>query len=162
MKKILFVFLISFVLASCSKEEATTSTQSANTVASAKPAETRVAAAPASQADFDFTKIASGGKLFKQNCAICHGASAEGNPDWRKRKPDGQLNPPPLNGTGHAWHHSKKVLMTIIATGTVSQGGGMPAWGKKLSQQEIDAVVTWVQSKWSEKTYADWLEINKR
>ncbi len=165
MKKVLFIFFINVVLVSCSKEKSATSEQSTGSTSktvAVKPVVTKVAPPPASQAEFDFTTIALGGKLFKQNCARCHGENAEGNPHWRKRKPDGKLNPPPLNGTGHAWHHSKKLLMSIITTGTVNQGGSMPTWGNKLSQREIAAVVTWMQSKWPEKIYANWLEINKR
>ncbi len=163
MKKMLFIFAISFVLVSCSKEEPSKSVTSESTaVIAVKPVTTNVTPLPASQADFDFSKMALGGKLFKQNCATCHGDNAEGTPDWRKRNPDGTLKPPPLNGTAHTWHHSKELLMSIITTGTVNQGGNMPAWGDKLSQQEIDAILTWVQSKWPEEIYTSWLEINQR
>ncbi len=165
MKKMLFVLFISFVLVSCSKEEPSKGKQpaaSADTAVSVKPVVTNMAPVPASQADFDFTKIALGGKLFKENCAACHGNNAEGTPDWRKRNPDGTLKPPPLDGTAHTWHHPKELLMSIITTGTANMGGNMPAWGDKLSQQEIDAILTWVQSKWPEEIYTNWLEINRR
>ncbi len=165
MKKLLFILFASFALASCSKEEPVKvkqPTTAENTAVSVKPVVTSVAPVPASQADFDFTKITLGGRLFKENCATCHGDNAEGTPDWRKRNPDGTLKPPPLNGTAHTWHHSKQLLMSIITTGTANMGGSMPAWGDKLTQQEIDAILTWVQSKWPEEIYTNWLEINRR
>ncbi len=165
MKKLLFMFVISFVLVSCSKEESSKAKQPAiseNTAEPVKPATPSTASVPASQADFDLSKVTLGGKLFKEHCATCHGANAEGTPDWRKRNADGTLKPPPLNGTAHTWHHSKELLMSIITTGTANLGGSMPAWGDKLSQQEIDAILTWVQSKWPEEIYQNWLEINRR
>ena len=165
MKKVVGIFFISVLLVSCSKEESAVSQQSTvseNKTVSEKPAISQAEVVPASQADFDFSKIALGGKLYKQNCAECHGASAEGTPDWRKRKPDGKLKPPPLNGSGHAWHHSKKLLLSIIAKGSIDKGGDMPSWEGKLSRQEMDAILTWIQSKWPEEIYTNWLEINKR
>lgn len=163
MKLILFVLLTGLLLASCSKEQAPTSAKTP----AASPVEAIAStpvdmSAPASQAEFDLATIALGGKLYKQNCAVCHGTKAEGTPDWRVRNPDGKLKPPPLNGTAHTWHHSKALLLSIITEGTASQGGDMPAWGDKLSQQEMAAILTWLQSKWPKDIYESWLEINSR
>jgi mono/diheme cytochrome c family protein len=33
----------------------------------------------------------------------------------------------------------------------------MPAWGDKLSAQEIDDVVTWVTSLWSDEIHLLWV-----
>ena len=168
MKHIYLILFASLVLVSCSKEESQTKTATktaTNTApASSTPAVANKAVAPAaaSQADFDYATLALGGRVFQKNCATCHGKEAKGEPDWRKRKPDGKLKPPPLNGTGHMWHHSKDLLLSIIANGSINKGGDMPAWGDKLSDKEMDAVVTWLQSKWPQEVYASWLEINKR
>ncbi|MBN4080200.1 c-type cytochrome [Beggiatoa alba] len=153
MKNIIFILFISLVMLSCSKDEATTAS---------KPDPQALSTVPDSQADFDLATVTLGGKLYKQNCAQCHGNSAEGNPDWRSRSADGKWLPPPLNGAGHTWHHSKQLLMTIITHGTLQEGGTMPGWGDTLSAQEIDAILTWVQSKWPEDIYTRWLEINRR
>ena len=152
MLNILLILSMALILISCSKQDSTNS--------ESKKAVTITL--PASQADFDIATVALGGKLYNKNCATCHGIKAEGNPDWRKRKPDGKLLPPPLNGSGHTWHHSKALLVSIISNGTVIQGGEMPAWGDKLSAQEIDAVILWAQSKWPEEIYKSWLEVTKR
>ncbi len=166
MKNIIFIISVIAIVSACSKEQSDTSQQAtANSTVSkttANVAAIKTYDMPASQADFEFARVARGGKLYKENCAKCHGANAEGTPDWRVRKPDGKLKPPPLNGTGHAWHHSKALLMSIITEGSIGKGGDMPAWGKKLTQDEIDAVLTWVQSKWPEEIYKNWLEINRR
>lgn len=34
----------------------------------------------------------------------------------------------------------------------------MPAFADKLSPQEIDAILAWAQSHWSDKIYAIWRE----
>ncbi|MFG1491011.1 cytochrome c, partial [Oceanospirillum sp. HFRX-1_2] len=49
--------------------------------------------------------VNQGKPLYQENCAQCHGGFGQGNPDWRKPTEDGHYLPPPLNGTGHAWHH---------------------------------------------------------
>jgi len=159
-RRIVFTILI-FSLASCSKQDAadTAQMQSENLSATTESTTSRVIKL---QADFDFATVVLGGKLYKKHCQTCHGTNAQGTPDWRKRKPDGKLKPPPLNGTGHTWHHSKALLISIITNGTINQGGDMPAWKDKLSPQEMEAILTWVQSKWREETYTNWLEINKR
>ncbi len=102
----------------------------------------------------------SGRELFAANCAVCHGAGGEGQPDWHVRNEDGTLPAPPLNGDGHTWHHADGLLYRVV-----SQGGklfedpsfpsfksAMPAFGESLSHREIVAVITHVKSLWGDKT----------
>ena len=102
----------------------------------------------------------TGGEIFASNCAACHGAAGEGQPDWHIRKADGTLPPPPLNGSGHTWHHGDGLLYRIVR-----QGGkmledplypgfksAMPAFGDRLSHEEIIGVLTYVKSLWGDKT----------
>ena len=104
--------------------------------------------------------LEAGRELFVSNCAVCHGTGGEGQLDWHIRKEDGTLPPPPLDGEGHTWHHADGLLYRIV-----SQGGsifedpgypgfksGMPAFGGRLSRQEIIAVITYVKSLWGGKT----------
>lgn len=109
----------------------------------------------------DFTQITQGRKLFVQNCAVCHGANAEGAPNWRKKNQEGKYPAPPLNGTGHAWHHPMKVLRMTIRDGTQKIGGSMPAWGDKLSEHEIDSIIAWFQGEWPREIYQSWYGRNK-
>ena len=106
--------------------------------------------------------VAQGGEIFQQYCAPCHGKNGEGNPEWRKRGADGLFPPPPLNGTGHAWHHPMAFLQNRIKNGSAASGGNMPAWGSKLNEKEIDAVIAWFQSQWPDQLYAAWYEIDQR
>jgi hypothetical protein len=58
------------------------------------------------QADPNNTsQVAMGQELYVSFCAGCHGANLEGQPDWQKRLPLGNLPAPPHDQTGHTWHH---------------------------------------------------------
>ena len=106
--------------------------------------------------------VARGRAVFAQHCARCHGAQAEGAPDWRRRGPGGLYPPPPLDGSGHAWHHASTQLKDIIRNGSPPGQGGMPAWKDKLSEEEIDAAVEWFQSLWPNAVYAAWWDTEQR
>jgi len=108
------------------------------------------------------SQIAAGAVIFQRDCAQCHGINGEGHPDWRKRDADGMYPPPPLNGTGHAWHHPTTFLQDRIKNGSEVGQGKMPAWDGKISDDEIDAVIAWFQAQWPDELYAVWYEINQR
>jgi len=110
----------------------------------------------------DEVLISQGAEVFRANCAGCHGAKAHGDPEWRKKRPDGKYPPPPLDGSGHAWHHSIPVLKKMITGGSPPDQGDMPAWGNKLTDQEIDAVIAWFQSLWPDQAYTAWNEMQQR
>ena len=103
--------------------------------------------------------VTVGGKLFRRNCAVCHGWTAEGTVrDWEKPGPDGKMPPPPLNGSAHAWHHPRSGLLLSIRQGTVRIGGKMPAWKEKLSDAQMSAIVDYLISLWPEEVYQAWLK----
>lgn len=106
--------------------------------------------------------LAHGERVFQANCAVCHGAHAQGAPNWERPGADGKYPPPPLDGSAHAWHHPRSALQQVIKDGTVRLGGDMPAWGGKLSDRDIDAVIAWFQSRWPDEIYAAWTEIDAR
>lgn len=109
----------------------------------------------------DFAQVARGGRLFQENCAVCHGKQAEGAPNWRQLDPDGLYPPPPLNGTGHAWHHPKKMLHYVIKNGSPGGKGKMPAWKEKLSDEEINDIIAWFMSRWPDEVYQAWTRMGR-
>lgn len=109
----------------------------------------------------DPARVARGERLFRQHCAVCHGENGEGAPDWRQRDADGMFPPPPLNGTGHAWHHPRAMLHYVIANGSPG-GGKMPAWKGTLDSAEIDDIISWFMSRWPDEVYQAWYEIERR
>ncbi|MDQ6965838.1 MAG: cytochrome c, partial [Mariprofundaceae bacterium] len=63
---------------------------------------------------------------------------------------------PPLNGTGHAWHHSMPLLLQIMQEGGAFYDGNMPGFKEQLSEAEQLAVIAWFQSYWSDDIYRQW------
>ena len=108
---------------------------------------------------YDAKQLDMGKQIFVENCANCHGDNAQGASNWHQRNPDGTFPPPPLNGTGHAWHHSTEVLYDVISNGSQPGQGNMPAWKDKLSKEQIEATIMWFQSLWSDQVYAAWYEM---
>lgn len=110
----------------------------------------------------DFAQIARGGRIYHQHCAECHGDVAQGGSNWRERDAEGKFPPPPLNGTGHAWHHPEKMLFHVIMNGSPGGQGNMPAWKGRLTPEEVMDVIAWFQSHWSNEIYAAWQRRNAR
>ena len=98
--------------------------------------------------------IERGAAIYAQQCAACHGAHLEGQPDWRSRRPDGRLPAPPHDESGHTWHHSDDVLFAITKFGMVpphappGYESDMPAFGGLLSDEDIRAVLAYIASQW--------------
>jgi thiol:disulfide interchange protein DsbC len=109
---------------------------------------------------YNQSDVDKGSALFKQNCSSCHGVNAEGTLDWKKTDSNGKYPPPPLNGTAHTWHHSKDLLRKTILEGGARLGGLMPPFRDKLSDQDIDDVIAFMQSKWTDDIYQKWASRN--
>ncbi|MFC1523262.1 c-type cytochrome [Thermodesulfobacteriota bacterium] len=107
---------------------------------------------------FTSEKLERGGRLYTQHCAGCHGIAAQGVPGWQEKGADGRFGSPPLNGTGHAWHHSEKSLKLVIQNGMIKFGGSMPPFGDKLAEEEVDALFSWMISLWPDEIYNHWRE----
>ena len=46
------------------------------------------------------------GKIaYEKNCVSCHMINLAGAENWKGMDEDGHRKAPPLNGTGHTWHH---------------------------------------------------------
>ncbi|MBI3571846.1 MAG: cytochrome c [Gammaproteobacteria bacterium] len=110
----------------------------------------------------DAGQLARGAQIYKANCAVCHGANAEGAPNWQRPGPDGKYPAPPLDGSGHAWHHPKAALVQAIKEGTFRLGGSMPAWKDRLTDADIEAAIAWFQSRWPDEIYQNWLVMEEK
>jgi len=102
--------------------------------------------------------VADGAELFARHCAACHGASGQGAANWQQRGADGHFPPPPLNGSGHAWHHPLRVLRAVIERGGTASGGAMPAFANQLNSRQRDAVIAHMQSRWPDEIYRIWAQ----
>ncbi|MFT7471571.1 MAG: mono/diheme cytochrome c family protein [Kiritimatiellia bacterium] len=105
-------------------------------------------------------QVVLGREVFTQNCAVCHGAQAQGTvEDWREKLDDGSFPPPPLNGSAHAWHHPQEILLRVIDYGGEAMGGKMPAFIDVLENDEKLAAVAYFQSFWSDDIYQQWMQM---
>jgi cytochrome c oxidase cbb3-type subunit 3 len=78
--------------------------------------------------------LAAGKKIFAENCAVCHGDAAKGNPD---------VGAPDL--TAKIWLYGADEA-TLIQTITNGRGGMMPAWVDRLDPATIKALAVYVHT----------------
>ena len=144
------------ILAACSREE------SPPTVASA-PAATPPPAQPAplvlpSERLVPVESMMRGARLYQQYCAQCHGPEAQGHPDWENTQ---VVAAPPLNGTGREWKLKKLELIGVIKNGSNKDGMPvMPGFEGRLSDEEIEDVISWFQALWPAEVYEIWRKAN--
>ena len=111
--------------------------------------------------------IARGAQLYAENCASCHGARLEGQPDWKRPFPSGRMPAPPHDASGHTWHHADGALFRITKEGPAAVVGNgyesdMPGFRGVLSDDEIHAILTFVKSTWPERERAYQAEMTRR
>ena len=104
----------------------------------------------------DSGALAIGQKVYAANCASCHGANLEGQPNWREPLPNGRFPAPPHDASGHTWHHPDAQLLAIIRQGTSKIVGNayqsdMPGFADSLSEAEMRAVLDYIKSTWPER-----------
>ncbi len=115
----------------------------------------------------DTAVVAEGQQIYAAQCASCHGANLEGEPNWRERGADGRLPAPPHDETGHTWHHPDALLFQLTKYGPPKEIGNgepyysnMPAFETVLSDDEIVAVLSYIKSRWPQSVRARHDEMN--
>lgn len=111
--------------------------------------------------------IALGRTVYASQCAACHGANLEGQPNWRERKPDGRLPAPPHDETGHTWHHDDATLFNLTKYGLSALIGrpvetDMPAYEGVLTDEQIRAVLAYIKSRWPAEIRERQAEISRQ
>ncbi|WP_420568552.1 c-type cytochrome [Thalassovita sp.] len=97
--------------------------------------------------------VRAGQQIYAENCASCHGANLEGEPNWRDRDAEGYLPAPPHDASGHTWHHPDRILFLTTKYGTEAMVGGgyrsrMAGYEDILSDGDILAVLAFIKSTW--------------
>lgn len=115
----------------------------------------------------DAAQVALGQAVYAGQCARCHGARLEGQPNWRDRLDNGRLPAPPHDADGHTWHHPDAQLFGITKHGLapyVEPGyeSDMPAYDGTLSDDEIAAVLAYIKSTWPPNIRAHSARINEQ
>ena len=106
------------------------------------------------------------GKIaYENNCVSCHMVNLAGAENWKGVDEDGHQKAPPLNGTGHTWHHDDKTLHSIIKYGLAKlvEGyeGKMMGYEDNLSDKDIDSVLAYIKSYWPKDKYEHQIGIRK-
>jgi mono/diheme cytochrome c family protein len=102
----------------------------------------------------DAQRIAAGERVYAAQCAACHGANLEGQPNWTTRRDNGRLPAPPHDESGHTWHHPSTQLFELTKHGLVPPNApagyqsDMPAFKDVLSDADIWAVLAYIKSRW--------------
>ena len=80
-----------------------------------------------------------GQRLYTENCQSCHGVAGRGDGPQAAG-----LNPPPLDLVVHVPLHPDGALFGFIQNGI--PGTAMPAWGNKLTNEEIWHIVNYIRT----------------
>ncbi|TAK79522.1 MAG: redoxin domain-containing protein [Dehalococcoidia bacterium] len=90
------------------------------------------------------TEVRLGAAIYNAQCLRCHGG---------RDGTGGIVGAPPHTDEGHTWHHSDLRLTAVIM-----RGGGarqeMPAFGDRLSAEEVRAVLTYLKTWWGDEQRA--------
>ena len=109
--------------------------------------------------------IARGKIIYQNNCISCHQVNLVGVENWKELDEDGHRKSPPLNGTGHTWHHDYATLHNIIKYGLVklvkNYQGKMLGYEDRLKDKDIDSVLAYIKSFWPDDMYQHQINLNK-
>ena len=98
------------------------------------------------------TPVSRGQQIYGASCASCHGGASGGaRTDY----------PPKHNANGHTFEHGDCELETVIRTGvglphavetrpaSPPAALAMPAWGQRLSDDQIADVIAFIKTMWT-------------
>lgn len=97
-------------------------------------------------------QLSLGKQVYEQQCMACHGVQGIGQYPNAPNQKDAQglMGAPPHDSTGHTWHHPDGLLFSITKNGQVAPGFvTMPAFGEKLKDEEIWAVLAYIKTWWT-------------
>ena len=102
----------------------------------------------------DAVGIEAGRRVYIAQCAACHGARGEGQPEWEHADAAGEMPAPPHNAQGHTWKHADAMLYRIVQDGwrdpyNKTQRLTMPAFGQTLSPREMRDVIDYLKTLWT-------------
>jgi len=131
-KLVVIICAIALFVGACSNSNSTNQPASTNTSATANANVPPPAATPADQ-------LADARKMFGQGgaCARCHGATGEGG----EFEVDGKKMKAPNLRTGHAVKMTDEQIAKKITNG----GDGMPAFGKRLTPEQINNLARFIR-----------------
>lgn len=103
------------------------------------------------QAAAEEARLARGAAVYAASCQSCHG----------DRQGAGAAGSAPVhNETGHTWHHPAAQLKDWIMNGKLT--GAMPAFGDKLSEEDVDVVLAFLKTWWTPEQRRTQEDVSRR
>jgi len=94
----------------------------------------------------DPQQLETGKAVYTANCAACHGAQGEGEPNWKVPDANGIYPAPPHDPSGHTWHHADALLLQVMREGSGMPNSKMPVYREILSDKEMEAVLAYIKT----------------
>jgi mono/diheme cytochrome c family protein len=92
---------------------------------------------------------ASGEELYGTYCSVCHGVKGVGeNPVDKYAQDEYGYIAPPMDDSGHAWHHTDEQLIRTILEGS-QRNPRMAAWKHVLIEDDAIKLVDYIKNLWS-------------
>lgn len=115
----------------------------------------------------DPQQVAAGKLVYGAQCAACHGANLEGQPNWKAELPTGGRPAPPHDPSGHTWHHPDSLLFDITKRGGQASSptdyqNNMPGFAATLSDEQIMAALAYIKSTWPPNIRAMQEQVNRQ
>ncbi len=151
-KHLYFIVVCLFTLSACNVATKKIDNSQAQTIKNHKPLSRW----------YNKKQVTNGAVVYKKHCIACHQPDATGVKSYNYKDANGHYPAPPLNGKAHTWHHPIDSLRLTVRNGGKSKGGTMPGFANSLNSQQIDEVLAWAQSHWSDDIYAAWLRKSKQ
>ena len=95
--------------------------------------------------------LVRGGDLYAVECQVCHG----------DQQGHGGTGAPPHNQDGHTWHHPDSQLKEWITNGKLGFYL-MPAFNDRLTESDVDAILSYIQTWWTPDQRDSQADISRR
>jgi mono/diheme cytochrome c family protein len=90
-----------------------------------------------------------GEQLYNMYCVSCHGIKGVGeNPLDKYAQDEYGYIAPPMDDTGHAWHHTDEQLIRMILEGS-PRNARMTSYSNIMTEEDAINVVEYIKSLWS-------------
>jgi mono/diheme cytochrome c family protein len=101
----------------------------------------------------DAKLVATGQKVYQQNCGSCHGRRLQGQALWQLQDQFAGRRAPAHDATGHTWQHSDEDLFQKTKFGRFPASppdkvSYMPAFEKLLSDDDILSAIAFIKFRW--------------
>ena len=90
-------------------------------------------------------------RLYVANCQVCHGTRSGER---------GVVDAPLHNEAGHTWHHPDAQLTDWVLNGKIT--GAMPGFGERLSEAEVNAVLSFIKTWWTPEQRETQADVSQR